>query len=148
MDSPARTVLDLDDRTRPRPAAGSGAPLPEDSLVFVGNATVLLRLGGFTVLTDPTFVHRHEKVSIGYGMHTTRLTDPAMDVADLPPVDLVLLSHLHGDHFDQVAERDLDHGLPVVTTAQAAAELRGKGFDRTVALGTWDRSRSARAAGP
>jgi L-ascorbate metabolism protein UlaG (beta-lactamase superfamily) len=106
--------------------------------VFVGNATVLLRLGGLTVLTDPTFVHRHEKVSIGYGMHTTRLTDPAMDIADLPPLDFVLLSHFHGDHFDQVAERDLDHDLPIVTTAQAAAELGERGFARTVALDTWD----------
>lgn len=131
-------MLDLDDSPPPR-STGTGSPLPEDSLVFVGNATVLLRLGGFTVLTDPTFVHRHEKVSIGYGMHTTRLTDPAMDVADLPPLDLVLLSHLHGDHFDQVAERDLDHDLPVVTTAQAAAGLAERGFTRTVGTGTWDR---------
>ncbi len=135
--TPAPRVLDLDDLPRARP--GRGAPLPEDSLVVVGNATVLLRLGGFTVLTDPTFVHRHEKVSIGYGLHTTRLTDPAMDVADLPPLDLVLLTHLHGDHFDQVAERDLDHDLPVVTTAQAADELGGRGFGRTTGLGTWDR---------
>lgn len=135
------TVLELDDlATRD----GAGAPLPEDSLVFIGNATVLLRLGGLTVLTDPTFVHRHEKVSIGYGMHTTRLTDPAMDVADLPPLDLVLLSHLHGDHFDQVAERDLDHDLPIVTTAQAAAELGDRGFTRTVALDTWDEVRVRR----
>lgn len=129
-------VLELDDLPVRH---GAGAPLAEDSLVFVGNATVLLRLGGITVLTDPTFVHRHERVSLGYGMHTTRLTDPAMDVADLPPLDLLLLSHLHGDHFDQVAERDLDHDLPVVTTKQAAADLGGRGFARTVAQDTWDR---------
>lgn len=126
----------------PRPDAGPAQQDPQqdpqqDSVLFIGNATVLLRLGGFTVLTDPTFVHAHEQVSIGFGMHTTRLTDPAMDIADLPPVDLVLLSHFHGDHFDQVAERELDPQLPIVTTAQAATELAERGFGRTYALDTW-----------
>jgi L-ascorbate metabolism protein UlaG (beta-lactamase superfamily) len=109
-----------------------------DELFFVGNATVLIRCAGFTILTDPTFVHRHEKVSLGYGLSTTRLTDPAIDIADLPPLDLVLLSHFHGDHFDQVAQRDLDHDLPVVTTTQAAAQLNEVGFSNTHALRTWE----------
>ncbi|MCD0445055.1 MBL fold metallo-hydrolase [Glycomyces sp. A-F 0318] len=110
-----------------------------DSVRFIGNATVLLRIGGFTVLTDPTFVHRHEKVPLGWGLTTTRLTDPAMDVADLPPLDFVLLSHFHGDHFDQAAQRDLDRELPIVTTPQAQGDLAERGFHRTTGLGTWDR---------
>ena len=113
-------------------------PAAQGSVFFVGNATVLIRYGGFTILTDPTFVHRHEKVSLGYGMSTTRLTDPAVDIADLPPLDLVLLSHFHGDHFDQVAQRDLDKTLPIVTTAQAARELDELGFTRTQAVETWE----------
>ena len=109
-----------------------------DTLTFIGNATVLLRMGGFTVLTDPTFVHRHEEVDLGWGMRTTRLTDPAMDVADLPPLDLVLLSHFHGDHFDQVAERDLDRSLPVVTTPEAVGQLAERGFAQGIGLQTWE----------
>jgi hypothetical protein len=35
------------------------------SVLFVGNATVLIRYAGFTILTDPTFVHVHKQVSIG-----------------------------------------------------------------------------------
>src|SRR5699024_1580223 len=107
---------------------GPPAEREEDSLLFVGNATVLMRCGGFTVLTDPTFVHRHEKVPLGYGLSTTRLTDPAIDIADLPPLDLVLLSHFHGDHFDQAAEEGLDKDIPIVTTRQAAAQLAERGF--------------------
>src|SRR5690349_6298180 len=60
-------------------------------LTFIGNATVLLHLGPFTVLTDPTFIHMHEQTWIGYGMYTTRLTNPAMDIVDLPPLDLIVL---------------------------------------------------------
>jgi L-ascorbate metabolism protein UlaG (beta-lactamase superfamily) len=105
--------------------------------MFIGNATVLIRYAGFTILTDPTFIHMHEQVSIGYGMHSTRLTNPAVEIGDLPPLDLIILSHFHGDHFDQVAERDLDKRLPVVTTAEAAKELKARGFNNTLSLETW-----------
>ncbi len=108
------------------------------SVYFIGNATVLLRFGGFTILTDPTFIHMHEEVSIGYGMHSKRLTNPAMEIGDLPPLDFVLLSHFHGDHFDQVAEARLDKELPIVTTAEAAKELEKRGFHNTHALDTWE----------
>lgn len=110
----------------------------DGSLFFVGNATVLIRCAGLTILTDPTFVHRHQEVALGYGLSTTRLTDPAVEVADLPPLDLILLSHFHGDHFDQVAQRDLDRDLPVVTTPQSAAQLHEVGFRNTFALQTWE----------
>ena len=110
----------------------------EDSLLFIGNATMLIRVDGFTVLTDPTFVHRHESVPLGYGLHTTRLTDPAVEIEDLPPVDLVLLSHFHGDHFDQVAQERLPKSVPVITTHQSASQLRELGFGGAVGLDTWD----------
>jgi L-ascorbate metabolism protein UlaG (beta-lactamase superfamily) len=77
-------------------------------------------------------------VPLGYGLSTTRLTDPAVDIADLPPLDLVLLSHFHGDHFDQVAQRELDRALPIVTTPQSAEQLGDLGFGNTYALGTWE----------
>lgn len=114
-------------------------PRPDiDSAFFIGNATMLLQLGGFTILTDPTFVHRHEKVDLGYGLSTTRLTDPAIDIEDLPPLDFVLLSHFHGDHFDQVAQERLEHTLPIVTTPQAAEQLHALGFAQAVGLDTWE----------
>ena len=112
-------------------------PTETGTILFIGNATVLIRFGGLTILTDPTFIHRHEQVSIGYGMHSTRLTDPAMDIQDLPPLDLIVLSHFHGDHFDHVAERELDKSLPIVTTQEAARELQQRGFRQTRPLETW-----------
>jgi L-ascorbate metabolism protein UlaG (beta-lactamase superfamily) len=107
------------------------------SIHFIGTATVLIQCGGFTILTDPTFVHMHEQVSIGYGMYTTRLTNPAVEITELPPLDLVLLSHFHGDHFDQVAERELDKSLPIVTTAEAARQLSAREFSKIPRL--WPR---------
>jgi L-ascorbate metabolism protein UlaG (beta-lactamase superfamily) len=116
----------------------SAAPTNEGSIFFIGNATVLLRVAGFTILTDPTFIHKHEQTWLGGGLHTTRLTDPAIELADLPPLDLVLLSHFHGDHFDQVAERDLDRTLPIVTTPQSANDLEERGFTNCIPLDVWE----------
>ena len=107
------------------------------SIFFIGNATVLIRYAGFTILTDPTFIHMHEQTWLGYGLRTTRLTNPALEMSELPLLDVVLLSHFHGDHFDQVAERELDTALPIVTTPEAAKELGQRGFDNTYALDTW-----------
>jgi L-ascorbate metabolism protein UlaG (beta-lactamase superfamily) len=118
-------------------AAATPPDVANGSVLFIGNATVLIRYAGLTILTDPTFIHRHEQVSIGYGMHSTRLTNPAMEIADLPPLDLILLSHFHRDHFDQVAERDLDKKIPIVTNAEAAKELNALGFNNTFALEMW-----------
>ena len=110
----------------------------EGSIFFIGNATVLVRVAGFTFLTDPTFIHRHERTWLGFGLQTTRLTDPAVELADLPPLDFVLLSHFHGDHFDQVAERDLDKSLPIVTTLESAEALRQRGFTALYPLAVWE----------
>ncbi|HET8522209.1 MAG TPA: MBL fold metallo-hydrolase [Thermomicrobiales bacterium] len=118
-------------------AGDAPADLATGSIFFIGNATVLLRYAGFTILTDPTFIHMHEQTWLGYGMHTTRLVNPAIDIDQLPPLDLIVLSHFHGDHFDQVVERDLDKRLPIVTCPDAAQELTDRGFGNTFALETW-----------
>jgi L-ascorbate metabolism protein UlaG (beta-lactamase superfamily) len=118
--------------------SGEGRPeLERGSVFFIGNATVLIRYAGFTLLTDPTFIHIHEQVGIGFGMRSTRLTNPAMEIHELPPLDLVVLSHFHGDHFDQVAERELNKSLPIVTTHEAAKELDQRGFANAYPLDTW-----------
>ncbi|MCF6523972.1 MBL fold metallo-hydrolase [Streptomyces sp. JJ36] len=107
---------------------------------FIGNATLLIRYGELTLLTDPNFLHRGQLAHLGYGLVSRRLTDPALDVADLPHDDLdaVVLSHLHGDHFDRVARRALDRSLPFVTTPHASRFLQGLyGFHRAVGLRTW-----------
>jgi L-ascorbate metabolism protein UlaG (beta-lactamase superfamily) len=106
-------------------------------LTFVGTATTLLRLGGFTLLTDPNFVRRGQRVHLGYGLWSKRRTDPALTADELPGLDALLLSHLHGDHFDRVARRWLPPELPLVTTPHAAKRLARR--TRAAApLETWE----------
>lgn len=115
--------------------------LPPDfslgSVFFVGTATVLLRYAGFTILTDPNFLHAGDPVYLGYGLTSERLTHPALDIEALPPVDFCILSHYHGDHFDRIAEEKLSKALTIVTTNEAARALSGKGFTAPRALDTW-----------
>ncbi|MFD0662499.1 MBL fold metallo-hydrolase [Thermocatellispora tengchongensis] len=107
------------------------------SVLFVGNATTLIRYHGFTLLTDPNFLHRGQRAYLGYGLSSKRLTDPALTVGELPPLDAVVLSHMHGDHWDRVARAGLDKDVPIITTPEAARALRRQGFEAAVGLGTW-----------
>ena len=108
------------------------------TLEFIGTATTLLRLGPFTVLTDPNFLHRGQRAYLGKGFSSRRRTEPSRQPRTCPTLDLVLLSHLHGDHFDRVARAELDRGLPVLSTPAAARRLRQWGFDGAAGMSTWE----------
>ena len=117
------------------------------SATFVGNATLVLRLGGVTIMTDPSFLHAGDHVHVGYGVFAKRLLDPALELAQLPPLDAILLSHLHADHWDRAAESAIDRATSIVTTAQAANVLTKRGFERAVALETWKTKRFTASTG-
>lgn len=119
-------------------AAGAG------ELTFIGTATVLVRHRGFTFLTDPNFLHAGDHAYLGLGLRSKRLTNPAIDIDDLPPLDFVVLSHHHGDHFDRVAAARLDKDLPIVTEPHSARKLASQGFHRAIPLGTWASARFVR----
>jgi L-ascorbate metabolism protein UlaG (beta-lactamase superfamily) len=112
-------------------------PTDDVTMTFGGTATMLLRIGGFTLLTDPNFLHRGQRARLGYGLRAKRLTDPALQPAQLPALDGILLSHMHGDHWDRIATRYLPKETPVVTTPEAAACLTDRGFTATADLEAW-----------
>lgn len=116
----------------------ASSDLTKGSIFFIGNATVLIRWAGFTFLTDPTFIHMHEKVHLGPGLYSERLTNPSMKISDLPPLDFILLLHFHGDHFDQAAIRGLNKSLPIVTNEHAIEELSARGFTKFEKLEKWE----------
>jgi L-ascorbate metabolism protein UlaG (beta-lactamase superfamily) len=118
--------------------SGGTADFNEGDVYFIGNATTLIRFGGLTILTDPAFLHKGEHVDLGHGIWARREVEPACQVADLPPIDLIVLSHYHGDHFDDVAAQELDKKLPIVSTADAVDKLSALGFEQGYPLDTWD----------
>ncbi|HET8655605.1 MAG TPA: MBL fold metallo-hydrolase [Longimicrobiaceae bacterium] len=83
---------------RPGPAPG------ELRATWVGHSTFLLQVGGLNVLTDPVFSERASPVRwAGPG----RFQPPGLPFPELPPIDVVLLSHDHYDHLDEPTVRRL-----------------------------------------
>ena len=78
------------------PRDDRSAPL---SAVWVGHATVLLRMGNRTVLTDPNL---GDAILI-----VPRETPASLRPSDLPPIDVAVISHMHLDHFDAPTLRKL-----------------------------------------
>ena len=89
---------------------------PDDRLTaaWLGHATVLLNFHGVRIVTDPVLESR---VGIGRGLAKLgprRLVRPALRARELPPLDLVLLSHAHMDHTDLGTLGSLRRDVPVV----------------------------------
>jgi L-ascorbate metabolism protein UlaG (beta-lactamase superfamily) len=83
-------------------------------VAWLGHATVLLNFLGSSILTDPALEPR---IGIGRGLAKVgprRLVHPALTPQDLPPLDVVLLSHAHMDHTDLGTLRYLPRTVPVV----------------------------------
>ncbi|MGH7593802.1 MAG: MBL fold metallo-hydrolase [Gemmatimonadales bacterium] len=97
---------------RPDP---SSWPTDRITMAWLGHATVLLRIFDTWVITDPV-LGRRVGIAIGPAqIGVQRLTPPALRVRDLPPMDLVLLSHAHFDHLDRPTLRRLSRNAVVIT---------------------------------
>jgi len=96
---------------------------------WLGHSTVLMKVDGFTILTDPVFSTR---IGLNFGPVTVgikRLVEVAAPVHDLPQIDLIVLSHAHMDHFDLPSLRHLESaGTQVVTAAHTSDLLRPKRY--------------------
>ncbi len=90
---------------------------------WFGHSTVLLKLNGFTILTDPVFSSR---VGLRVGPLTVgikRLVEVSSKIIELPTVDLILLSHAHMDHFDLPSLRQLENRKTTIVTAVRTSDL-------------------------
>jgi len=98
------------------------------SAVWIGHATVLLRIAGMTVLTDPVFFDR---IGLGAGLATLgpkRRIAAALAPRELPRLDLILLSHAHFDHLDRPSLNRLSRRVPVITAPGTLDLLADLGF--------------------
>ena len=67
------------------------------TVTWIGHSTLLIQLQGVNVLTDPHWSQRASPVSFA---GPKRLMPPGLLFEDLPPIDVVLISHNHYDHLD------------------------------------------------
>jgi L-ascorbate metabolism protein UlaG (beta-lactamase superfamily) len=113
-----RSILPAPFRPNPElwPATGLHA-------AWLGHSTVLLKIDGVTILTDPVF---SDRIGIGLGPVTLglkRLVYPALPLASVPRPDIVLLSHAHFDHWDIPSLRTLESPATKVVTASKTSDL-------------------------
>jgi N-acyl-phosphatidylethanolamine-hydrolysing phospholipase D len=109
------------------------------SVTWVGHATVLLRVGGLSVLTDPHFSERASPVSFA---GPKRVVPPVPALADLPHIDVVVISHNHYDHLDQDSVRRLAEqpgGSPRFFVPLGLKDwFARRGIEDVVELDWWD----------
>jgi L-ascorbate metabolism protein UlaG (beta-lactamase superfamily) len=95
-------------------------------ITHIGGPTVLIEVGGWRLLTDPTFDPPGQRYSFGWGTSSRKLAGPAIAASDLAPIDAVLLSHdHHGDNLDPAGRELLPSAGVVITTASGAKRLGG-----------------------
>ena len=106
---------------------------------WLGHCTVLLKVHGQTILTDPVWSRRIGLSVAGRTIGISRLHPPPVSIEALPAIDLVLLSHAHFDHLDLPTLRHLlrvgGKAPPRVITAANTAGLIPKGFAQVDELG-------------
>lgn len=106
---------------------------------MIGHATVLIQAGGLNILTDPVW---SERVSPFRTIGPRRVTAPGIAFEDLPPIDVILLSHNHYDHLDLDSLRLLvdAHDPLIVTPLGNDALLRRHIAAVRVVAGDWGSS--------
>jgi L-ascorbate metabolism protein UlaG (beta-lactamase superfamily) len=101
-------------------------------ITHIGGPTALIEVGGWRILTDPTFDPAGGKYTFGWGTGSRKLDGPAIAAADLAPIHAVLLSHdHHDDNLDAAGRAFLPSAGTVVTTTSGAKRLGGatRGLD-------------------
>lgn len=124
----ARAVRELVSDARRRVLDPSLIPAPLSwtdegiTAAWIGHSTVLINFYGLTILTDPVLFRRVGAQTWVGTVGAKRLIAPAIPVKQLPPIDLVVLSHAHMDHIDYPSLRALP-GQPQVVTAYGTEDL-------------------------
>jgi len=106
-------------------------------VTFIGHSTVLFQTAGLNVLTDPVWSETVGPLSWG---GPRRKRPPAIRFRDLPPIDVVLISHNHYDHMDVPTLRRLaeEHSPRIVVGLGVERLLDDEELPGGVALDWWE----------
>ena len=125
-----RIAEDVDDITR---AAYSQRHV---KITYIGHATLLLELGGATILTDPNFDPK-------LGRILPRVSAPGIALESLPALDAILLTHAHADHLSFDSLERLPRNIPLFAPPVIAKWLRRLGHAHAVDLAPGRLARSS-----
>ncbi len=106
-------------------------------LTFINHATFLIQIPGLNILTDPVWSRRASPFS---WLGPKRVREPGIRLEQLPPIDLILLSHNHYDHLDVRTLKTLNQKFsPKVLTALGdKALVQSLGFSDVQEMDWWE----------
>lgn len=103
----------------------------ETTITWIGHSTFFLQYEGLNIITDPIWARR-----LGF---EKRIGQPGIPLADIPPIDLILISHSHYDHLHIASIRKLYRaGTTLVVPAGLKRKMLRKGFPNCQEMQWWE----------
>lgn len=119
----------------PRQPSNASHALPDlekdqMSVTWLGHAGFFIQIGGKNILVDPNWAMWHGPVK--------RVKHPTLLPADLPYIDLVLITHAHFDHLHLPSLRAIAAGQPIIVPQDVGSIVKRCAFSDVIELGYWD----------
>ncbi|CAM4033889.1 MBL fold metallo-hydrolase [Cohnella lubricantis] len=102
----------------------------EPSITWIGHSTFLIQMAGLNMVTDPVWARRMAMQK--------RLAPPGIAMSDMPPIDLVLVSHSHYDHLHVTSLRRLRGTKRLLVPAGLRKKMLLKGFRQVAEMNWWE----------
>jgi L-ascorbate metabolism protein UlaG (beta-lactamase superfamily) len=103
------------------------------TITWIGHSTFLIQIEGLNIMTDPVWA--------GKMAFQKRLAPPGIPIDQVPPIDVILISHSHYDHLNIGSIRRLSGAKQIIVPAGLSSKLRFKGFTRVKELHWWESAR-------
>ena len=108
---------------------------PGPQATWLGHSTFLIQVDGLTILTDPVFSDRVSPVSWAGPL---RYTTPVIQADELPPIDVVVVSHNHYDHLDLPSIEAIGNQALWLVPLRNRELLESVGVTNVVELDWWE----------
>lgn len=109
---------------------GTEVPPGRARVFWIGHASFLVQMGGRNILIDPNWAMWLSVVK--------RARKPGLALHELPPIDLVLITHAHHDHLDVPTLEAISDGQPIVVPKGCGSLVRKRGFGQIFEMNLWD----------
>ena len=119
-------------KIRSLPEINHTFPAGENSVTYIGHATVLVHLDNLNIITDPVF-----RNYLG-GWFAKRYVEPGIKFERMPSIDMILISHNHWDHLDKSTLKRFSKDIPVIISKELGEKVRNLGFSNVIELDWWE----------